>query len=191
MRRLSILLALAASLAFAGAVSAAPNKLRTEVGGTDATAAVYSTSSARITAAPGSYAAIYTTAKAPAGKMPLKVDMGFLITVDGQSGTVSGGAPRLTIPIDFNNDGTWDDFASLDWASCGGTVDADSKLTSSVLVSTTSATCGVNLNGGGSFANWDAFAAANPTYRIAKGQQAFIIADWGPTAVTLTGIDLN
>ena len=58
-------------------------------------------------------------------------------------------------------------------------------------MSTTSSACGVNLNGGGSYANWDAFAAANPAYRIAKGQQAFIIADWGPTAVNLTGIDLQ
>ena len=191
MRRISILLALVASLAFAGAVSAAPSKLRTEVGGPDATATVFSASSARITADVGSYAAIYTTAKSPAGKKLIEIDMGFRITVDGQSGTVSGGAPRLTIPVDFNGDGTWDDFASLDWASCGGTVDANSKLTSSVLVSTTSATCGVSLNAGGSYANWDAFAAANPTYRVAKGQQAFIIADWGPTVVNLTGIDLN
>lgn len=190
MRRLSILLALVASLAVVGAASAAPNRLRTEVDGT-AQAVVFSSTSAGLVVSGNDngvgYAAVYTNAKSPAGKLLIEVDMGFIISAGG---TVAGGAPRLTIPIDFNGDGVYDVFASLDAASCGGTV-VNGLLTSSVLVSTTIATCGVNLNPGGSYANWDAFAAANPTYRIAKGQQAFIIADWGPTNVTLTGIDLN
>ena len=197
MRRLSILLALVASLAVVGAASAAPNRLRTEVFGT-AQAVVFSSTSAGLVVSGNDngvgYAAVYTNAKSPAGKLLIEIDMGFRIAApEGQNGYVQGGAPRLTIPIDMDGDLLWDDFASLDWASCGGTVDATGLLTSSVLVSTTSSTCAVTLNSGagGTYANWDAFAAANPTYRIAKGQQAFIIADWGPTRVTLTGIDLN
>ena len=184
-------------LSLAGAASAASNKLRTEVGGAGEATVVSSTSAQLRLSGAGNgtdYAAIYTTAKAPAGKLLSEIDMGFRIAAsEGQTGFVQGGAPRLTIPIDFNGDGIWDDFASIDWASCGGTVDGNGQLTSSVLVSTTSATCGVYLNYGGAApaANWDAFAAAHPTYRVAKGQQAFIIADWGKTAVNLTGIDLN
>jgi len=195
MRRFSIVFALVASLAIAATVVAASNKLRTAVGGAGQ-AFVFSSTSAQLrlsgTGNGVDYAAIYTTAKSPAGKLLSEVDMGFNIAApEGQNGYVQGGAPRLTIPIDFDGDLLWDDFASIDWNSCGGTVDGTGRLTSSVLVSTTSSTCGVSLNGGGSYANWDAFAAANPTYRIAKGQQAFIIADWGLTRVNLTQIDLN
>ena len=72
-------------------------------------------------------------------------------------------------------------------------MDANGRLTASVLVSTTSSTCAVTRNSGvgGTYANWAAFATANPTFRVATGQLAFIIADWGPTYVNLTGIDLN
>ena len=194
-RLVSILIAGALVLSFASVASAVSHKLRVETGGAGQ-AFVFSSTSAQLRVSGSAngvdYAAIYTKSKAPAGKQLSKVDMGFRIAApQGQTGYVQGGAPRLTIPIDFNGDGAWDDFASIDWASCGGTVDGTGKLTSSVLVSTTSSTCGVHLNGGGSYADWDAFAAANPTYRIAKGQQAFIIADWGPTAVNLTAIDLQ
>ncbi len=189
------LLAMALTFSLVASAFAVSNKLRTEVGGA-AQVFVFSSTSAQLRVSGDNngvdYAAIYTTAKAPAGKQLIDVDMGFRIAApEGQNGYVTGGAPRLTIPIDFDGDLLWDDFASIDWASCGGSVDASGRLTSSVLVSTTSATCAVNLNGGGTYANWDAFAAANPTYRVAKGQQAFIIADWGPTYVNLTEIDLN
>ena len=112
----------------------------------------------------------------------------------GQTGFVQGSAHPADMPIDFKGDGIWEDLG-VPWLglSCVGTVDGNGQLTSSVLVSTTSATCGVYLNYGGAApaANWDAFAAAHPTYRVAKGQQAFIIAYWRKNAVNLTGIDLN
>jgi len=195
MRRFAILLAVVASLLVATTALVLSDTRSTETGGAGQ-AFVFSSTSAQLrltgTGNGTDYAAVYTTAKAPAGKLLIDVDMGFRIAApEGQNGYVQGGAPRLTIPIDMNGDGAWDDFASIDWASCGGTVDGNGVLTASVLVSTTSTSCGVNLNGGGSYANWDSFAGANPTYRIAKGQQAFIIADWGRTAVNLTAIDLN
>lgn len=187
------IVALALTLSLVATAVAAPNKLRIETGG-DGAAYIFSSASARLTVGgPGSgYAAVYTTAKGPAGKRLIDIDMGFVVAGgSGQTGNVTGGAPRLTIPIDMDGDGAWDDFASIDWASCGGSVDSNGVLTADVFVSTTNPDCGVNLNAGGSFANWDAFAAANPTYRVAKGQQAFIIADWGPTDVNLSSIDLN
>ncbi len=55
-------------------------------------------------------------------------------------------------------------------------------------VSTANADCKV-FYGANSFANWDAFAAANPTYKIADAIP-FIIADQAGT-YHVTGIDLR
>ena len=43
-------------------------------------------------------------------------------------------------------------------------------------MSTTDPNCRVDLNTGGSWANWAAFAAANPSYRIGNALP-FVIAD--------------
>jgi hypothetical protein len=40
------------------------------------------------------------------------------------------------------------------------------------------------------YANWDAFAAANSTYRIARGAVSFIIAD-EPGSYAVSNIDLR
>ncbi|HEV8489171.1 MAG TPA: hypothetical protein VGQ58_05235, partial [Candidatus Limnocylindrales bacterium] len=87
-------------------------------------------------------------------------------------GDVAGGAPRLSIPI---NDGlgTADLFAFLDVANCASNT-----------VSTDSPTCPVFLNQVyGSFASWDAFVAAHPTFKIVSGGIPFVIADQAGTYV--------
>ena len=87
------------------------------------------------------------------------------------SGDVSGGSPRLSIPI---NDGTSPTpYAFLDAAGCGFATDADVHT-----VSTSSSTCQVSFKSSGyNYATWDAFVTANPALRMAKGTLAFVIAD--------------
>jgi hypothetical protein len=86
---------------------------------------------------------------------------------------VGGGSPRLSIPIDDNGDGKTDAYAFIDAANCGFTTDTTNVGHN---VGTTEATCPVFYKAG-SYANWDAFALANPTYTIARGTLAFVIAD--------------
>jgi hypothetical protein len=89
---------------------------------------------------------------------------------------IGGGAPRWSIPINTGGDAkdTQQVYAFLDAQGClnGGTAPSGGTLT----VSTTLTTCPVTLNTGGSWANWDAFAAANPSYTIANALP-FVIAD--------------
>lgn len=82
---------------------------------------------------------------------------------------VNGGSPRWSIPIDENGDGEYDGYAFIDAAGCGQM----GQLTG--VVSTEDTTCQVTYKAG-TYANWDAFAAANPTYTIAKALP-FVIAD--------------
>jgi hypothetical protein len=99
------------------------------------------------------------------------------------SGDVAGGSPRFSIPIDTDDPGnSVNAFAFIDAAGCGATV-GDNPTNVATLVSTTSTTCSVNFDGD-DFANWDAFAEANPDFRVALGQVAFIIADTVPPGFT-------
>lgn len=70
-------------------------------------------------------------------------------------------------------------YAFLDAINCGNTG----------TVSTTSAACAVFF-GSESFANWAAFAAAHPTYRIPAASIPFVIAD-EPGTYEITDIDLR
>ena len=96
-------------------------------------------------------------------------------------GPVVGGSPRLSIPIDQNGDGTTEAYAFVDAVGCNdgqGTVDAIGD-----------ASCLVSY-GGVTYANWDAFVAANPAYRIASNRVAFVIADQ-PGSFTITDVELR
>ena len=153
----------------AGAAQAAPG-LQT-FGTGDVT--ITGSDSATIDNEAGQYGGVYVNAKKVSGKALSAVDFSFTAT-----GSIAGGASRFSIPIDDQaipgtKDFTFDygqgpvqdvAYAFLDVANCG-----------SGTVSTQSETCPVILNAGGSWANWDAFAAANPTYRIASGYRAFVI----------------
>jgi hypothetical protein len=171
MRRLSILVALIASLAIAvPAMAAPPTKLLT-FGNGDVT---ISDGTVTLANDPAEYSGVYLNSRSQSGKPLHAVSFSF-----NYSGDVAGGAPRFSIPIDTDGNGTVDGYAFIDAINCG--------LTGTV--STESSTCMVFF-GSETFANWDAFAAAHPDYRIAPGSIPFIIADQ-PGTYTITDIDLR
>ena len=96
-------------------------------------------------------------------------------------GPVVGGSPRFSIPIDEDGDGTTEAYAFVDAVGCSdglGTVDAINDVT-----------CTVSY-GSGTYANWTAFVAANPEYRIAEDAVTFIIVDQ-PGDFTITNVELR
>jgi hypothetical protein len=176
-----LMLALAA---FAGAAPA-PKPLKTF--GTGVVAA--GTDTATIVIDPGEYGGVYVQSKSQSGKTLDKVDFGFT-----SSGDVQGGAPRFSLPIDDPATAVKvDGYAFIDAANCGAAV-GDNPTVDATFVSTVNPACKVYFNGPG-YANWDAFAAAHPTYKVAPGEIPFIIADWTPAGTTgtfvLTDIELR
>jgi hypothetical protein len=126
------------------------------------------------------YGGVYVSSKSQSGK-PL-ADASFSFRNAG--GDIAGGAPRLSIPIDDPaTEETLDGYAFLDVYWCGG------MAGDTTLVSTESESC-VVWYGSTSYANWDAFAEANPTYRIAPGHIPFVIADW-PGSYAVTDVTLR
>lgn len=123
----------------------------------------------------GEYGGVYLKSRSTSGKLLSAVDFSFTNT-----GDTAGGAPRLSIPIDTDMDGSTDNgYAFIDVNNCGGD-----------FVSTTSSTCQVYFHTEPApYANWDAFAAAHPTWRIDPGNIPFVIADvagtYSVTAVVL------
>jgi hypothetical protein len=177
MRGLSPLIAIAATFALAGAALAAPasaTKLRAFAeGGT-----VVSINDGTVTIdnrvidgsvtyddgvnPPIAYndGGVYLGSKSQSAKPLDEVVFGFV-----SSGKVTGGAPRISWPIDTNRNGKVDGYAFIDVAGCGSST-----------VSSTSLTC-TTYFGSETFPNWAAFAAAHPSYRSAPGAVPFIIAD--------------
>ena len=127
------------------------------------------------TAKTGYAGVYYTNGKSVSGRSLANADFSFTYRCQPWNvetvTCVSGGAPRWSIPI---SDGSFDplaDYAFVDAPGCGSTR----------TVSTTDALCQVNFPGVG-YANWDAFAAGNPTYTIANAYP-FVIAEvqtWSP-----------
>lgn len=110
----------------------------------------------------GQYGGVYLNSKSNSGKAIGDVSFSFM-----GSGSIEGGAPRFSLPINATGtDNSVEYYAFIDRNSCGG----------SGLVSTDSATC-VVYAGQEVFANWAAFAASHPTYRIAPGSIPFMISD--------------
>jgi hypothetical protein len=177
------------TLTIAGSVSAAPNNLRTQIGG-DGEVTITGAKSADFDISGDAngtdYALVYVIGQSPEGRLLRQVDLGFTAE---QGGEVQGGAPRLSIPIDKDGDGVTEVFVSIDTNACGG---GASPLAEDVWVSTENPDCLVYFNDSseGPYANWDALVDARPTYRVGD-RKSFIIADWGPTDVTVTGIDLS
>lgn len=92
--------------------------------------------------------------------------------------TATGGSPRLSIPIDTNNDGTTDNYAFVDTLGCNnGSADNGT-------LSLSDTTCTVAYGGGGSWVNWAAFAAANPTWKISSSVPFVIVDQPGRWIVT-------
>jgi hypothetical protein len=93
---------------------------------------------------------------------------------------VAGGSPRVSVPIDTDADGSWESFAFIDAANCGLT---------GAMSGTVDLSCPVFF-GGTLYADWDAFATANPTYRIATDAVPFVIVDQ-PFRGTVSDVQLG
>lgn len=116
----------------------------------------------------GSYAGVYYASTNLSGDSVTTVTgMSFTYTCTSAATCVTGGSPRLSIPIDTNANGSWDSFAFIDANNCGMTA---------ALSGTVTQACPVFF-GSTLYANWTAFATANPTYRIATDAIPFVIAD--------------
>lgn len=170
---IGLMVAAVAAIGFGSVgASASPNKLVTFGTGT----VTISDNSATIVNGAGEYGGVFLHSKNLSAKPLNAVSLSFVST-----GDTTGGAPRFSIPID---DGTAVlKFAFLDAQGCGGVSGGTTT------VSTDLANCHVNFNSV-DYANWDAFATTNSTYRIAPGQIPFIIAD-EPGSYAVNSIDLR
>ena len=123
----------------------------------------------------GSYAGVYIENTNLGGKLLAAVNkLSFTFT----GGPVVGGSPRMSIGIDENGDGTTEAYAFVDAALCG---------------LTTGGTVGLNCPvayGSTVYANWAAFAAANPTFKLSTDTVPFVIADQ-PFSGTVTNVQLG
>ena len=166
MRRLSVLVALVAMIALAGSATASPATLKTFGTGV---VTITGADSATIVNDFGEYGGVYIQSKSQSSKPLNKVVFQFT-----SRGDVAGGAPRFSLPIDTDGNPNTIDYAFLDAAGCGAPVGPNTTV--ATLVSTQNPVCKVNFNSV-DYANWAAFAADNPTYRIGQGWTPFIIAD--------------
>ena len=142
---------------------------------------VTSSTSATIVNDAGEFGGVYLQSKSESSKPLDSVDFQFRST-----GDVGGGAPRFSIPIDDPATGTKvDGYAFLDVNGGGG----DPTGVVPTLVSTQAGNCQVFFNAD-TYANWTAFAAANPTFRTSPGHIPFIIAD-APGSYEVDGIVLR
>jgi opacity protein-like surface antigen len=182
MKRLLIGLMVAAVAAIGfGSVAASASATRLQTFGTGTVTVGDDGTSATIVNGLGEYGGVYINSKSKSGKPLNAVDFSFVST-----GFVTGGAPRFSIPIDTDGVGSTNDgYAFIDAQGCGG---APGETTT---VSTALDNCQVSFNSPNyNYANWAAFAAANPTYRIAPGFIPFIIAD-EPGSYAVNSIDLR
>ncbi len=168
MRRLSPLLAVIAILALTIPAAASGGDLRT-FGTGDATVA---DASVTLVNGSGEYSGAYLSSRNASAKPIGSVSFSF-----DYSGDIAGGAPRFSIPVTTDGDKAEEGYAFLDAINCGDTG----------TVSTDSPTCTVFF-GSEVFANWAAFVAAHPTYRIPPAGIPFVIADQ-PGTYVLTNVD--
>jgi hypothetical protein len=176
MRRIAPLIALVAIVVLAIPATAAPKSKLQTFGTGEVT--IEGSNAAILVNAAGEYSGVYLKAKNGARRLR-SVSFSF-----DYSGTIAGGAPRFSIPIDTNHDRTVETYAFIDANSCGAT-----STSGSGTVSTKDADCKVYV-GTEVFDNWAAFAAAHPTYRIPPRAIPFIIADQ-PGTYVISDIDLR
>lgn len=128
------------------------------------------------------YAGVYILSSNLDGK--LVGDINKLAFTYSGTGT-TGGSPRITVPIDLNGDGSYDDFLSADAIGC-----TDGTATAGTVDVINNPNCIVSLNGGPSYPNFAAFVAANPTARVATDAISFVIVDQ-PGSFTITNVQLG
>jgi hypothetical protein len=176
MRRLAPMLALLAIVAIAIPASAAPKSKLQTFGTGDVT--IEGRDAATLVNDATEYSGVYLKAHNGARKIG-SVKFSF-----DYSGTIAGGAPRFSIPIDTNHDRTVEAYAFLDANGCGATGTSGSGT-----VSTSDANCKVFFQAE-TFDNWAAFVAAHPKYRIPPRAIPFVIADQ-PGTYEISNIDLR
>jgi hypothetical protein len=176
---IALTLAVAATALAAGSASGAAGggKLRC-FADASATCTLNSAMSATIDATGGGDAGVYlSNGKSMSGVALANAEFSFTYfcsTTTDITQCTGGGAPRWSIPISTDgNAKTTEGYAFMDGANClaDGTATSGNGLT----VSTTVATCPVFF-GAQAYANWDAFATANPDYTI-SGDIPFVISD--------------
>ena len=171
-----LMVAAVAAIGFGSiAASASANKLQTFGTGT---VTITGSDSATIVNGAGEYGGVYINSRSQSHKLLSAVSLSFVST-----GDVAGGAARFSIPVNTDGGSSVAGYAFMDAPGCGG---ASGDTT---MVSTDLANCRVNF-ASVDYANWDAFTAANPTYRIAPGAIPFIIADQ-PGNYAVSSIDLR
>jgi hypothetical protein len=127
-----------------------------------------------------SYGGVYLKSRSLSSKLA-DVEVSFRTT-----GDETGGSPRFSIPIDDRDSATSDTYAFIDAPNCATDI-----------VSTERADCPVFLNSyfapsvGSYYPNWDAFVAANPTFRVQPGGIPFITADGAVGTYVVTDIVLR
>ena len=113
----------------------------------------------------GDYSGVYFATSAISGK-PLSQVSGLSFNY---TGTATAGSPRISLPIDTNADGTTDFYAFIGAFYCNngaGLVDPMNDSTCTIFYTG-------NTTGD---ANWAAFVAAHPTWRVSN-DVPFIVAD--------------
>jgi len=129
------------------------------------------------------YAGVYYAQSSLSGG-PLAAASVISFTYAASAGTTaSGGSPRVSIPIDDANPLTTETFAFIDTLGCN-----DGSVNNGTL-SLADTTCTVAFSAGGSWVNWAAFAAANPTWTIDTGVP-FVVVDQ-PGLWTVTNVHLG
>jgi hypothetical protein len=125
------------------------------------------TSATLNTAAGGDAGVYYASSNISGDQIGTVTGLSFTYTCAAATNCVTGGSPRISIPIDTDSDGTWESFAFIDANNCGMTA---------LLTGTVTQACPVFF-GGTLYANWAAFVAAHGDYRIATDAVVFVIAD--------------
>jgi hypothetical protein len=124
--------------------------------------------SATLNTASGGYAGVYYARSDLSGDSVLTVaGLSFTYTCSSTTNCVTGGSPRMSIPIDTDGDGDTESYAFIDANNCGMTAATTGTVTQ---------LCPVFF-GDTLYANWAAFAAANSDAQIATDAISFVIAD--------------
>jgi len=124
--------------------------------------------SATLNTAAGGYAGVYYASSDLSGDPVATVaGLSFTYTCASTANCVTGGSPRISVPIDTNADGDTESYAFIDANNCGMTAATTGTVTQ---------TCPVFF-GSTLYANWAAFVADNAGARIATDAIPFVIAD--------------
>ena len=114
------------------------------------------------------YAGVYYAESSLSGKPLAGLSASFTYSCAAATNCVTGGSPRMSIPIDTNMNGTTESYAFIDANNCGLTAAQSGTVTQSCPV----------FFGGTLYANWAAFVAAHSDYRIGNDDAvAFVIVD--------------